>query len=317
MWKVSSDDLLKTGIISVFLFLSMRIIGLLLVFLSTTAFSQTVLNPYGEILEGLPFFNKDVIKQFNVKSIRGHYATKFDMDVIRPNSDAYVYEFDRLGQLVREYKIHMGDTLISSFQYDYKGNITLHRESNKFGYYEKRYSFDDRNRVTKLELRRDKKSHFNKLSFELDESKIVSEESFEYIALEGLNYKKLCYNSSNRVYRIEFYYFNEKGQLIKKESALHNGSGRVEVNYKYSFKGMVEEVVTVGVGSGRHEKTKKFEYDKLGNVLSRKVFRNAKIISEEQFVFFERTGLLKAIISRGAAGNMLTILQFSKYTNFN
>lgn len=276
-----------------------------------------VQNPMGEILEGKPFFNPEMIKKFNVKSIRGHYATKFDMDVIRPNSDAYVYEFDRLGQMVREYKIHMGDTLISTFQYDYKGNITLHRESNKFGFYETRYFFDERNRVVKQEIRKDINAYSNKLSFELDESKIVSEESFEYIPLEGINYKKLCYNGANRVYRIEFYYFNDKGQLLKKESALHNGSGRVEINYVYTKNGEVKEVNTTSVGSGTHQRSKSFEYDSAGNVLSRKIFRNGKIISEEQLVFFERTGLLKAIISRGAAGNMLTILQFSNYQNFN
>lgn len=276
-----------------------------------------VLNPTGEILEGRPFFNPEMIKHYNVKSIRGNYATKFDLDIIRPNSDSYVYEFDRLGQMVREFKIHMGDTLISSFQYDYKGNITLHRESNKFGYYETRYFFDERNRITKLEQRRDKKSQLNKLSFELDESKIVSEESFEFIPLEGLNYKKLCYNSAKRVYRIEFYYFNELGQLVKKESALHNGSSRIVTNYIYSKKGQVEEVNTLGVGSGTHQKSKRFEYDKTGNVLSKKVYRNQKIVSEEQLVFFERTGLLKAIISRGVSGNMLTILKFSQYRNFN
>ncbi len=275
-----------------------------------------VLNPQGDILEGKPFFNPEVVKQFKVKSIRGHYATKFDMDIIRPNADAYVYEFDRLGQMVREYKIHMGDTLISSFQYDYKGNITLHRESNKFGYHETRYFYDDRNRVTRLEIRRDQKEHLNKLSFELDESKIIAEERFEYIPLDGMNYKKLCYNGANRVYRIEFFYFNDKAQLIKKESALHNGSGRVETNYIYTKKGKVETVKSIAVGSGRHEKLKKFEYDQQGNVLSRKIYRSDKIISEEQFVFHEGSGLLKAIISRGSEGNMLTILQFSNYQYF-
>jgi len=288
----------------------------ILFFLPTLVFGQMLVNPKGEVLEDKPFFNIDFIQKNNSKRISGTYSTKFDRDIIRPSNNKYVYEFDRLGQLVRKYKLHSNDTLIATFLYDYKGNISMHRESNKFGFYEKRFKYDDRDRVIQMELRRDKNSSLNKLSFELDISTVVATERFEYIPLEGIDYKKVCYNSADRIYRIEFYYFNSDGFLAKKESALHNGTGRSEVIYFYNEKGQVEEVKTISKQSGTHTSKKIFEYDEYGNLFSRFVYRNDKLMTEEQLVYFEDNQKLKAIISREKATSMMTILKFTAYTVF-
>ena len=277
---------------------------------------QMLLNPKGEVLEDMPFFNPEFIKSHQVKSFRGTYATKFDHDIIRPNNDAFVYEFDRIGQLVRKFKILMGDTLLSIYIYDYKGNVLIHRESNKLGYYEHRYRYDDRNRIVKMELRRDKKSSLDKLSFELDESHTVSTEKYEYIPLEGIDYKKICYNGADRIYRIEFYYFNDKEQLAKVESALHNGTNRKEVNYFYDEAGRIQEVKTISKASKTHQRKKIFTYDENGNVLSRHMYRNEKLLSEEQLVYSDDSHLLKAVITREDQSGMLTILQFKSYRNY-
>ena len=273
-------------------------------------------NPSGEVLGNRPFFNPEFVKNQQIRSIRGNYSTKYDMDVIRPNEDVFVYEFDNLGQLVRQYKIHLKDTLINTYQYDYKGNIVMHRESNKLGYYEYRYKYDDQNRVIEKEVRRDKVYDYNKWSFELDKSAIISTEKFEYIQLTGKDFKKICYNSSNRIYRIEFYYHNLKGLLSKKESAMHNGRGRIEVNYKYNASGLLTEIESTAKKTSPIVTLKTFEYDQKGNVLSKKEFRNNKIFSEDQLVYNEDTKTLRAIISRGQESDKLTILKFDGYRHY-
>lgn len=273
-------------------------------------------NPKGEVLENMPFFNASFVQKHKVKSFRGYYATKYDRDIIRPNEDAFVYEFDRLGQLVRKYKILLGDTLLSTYVYNYKGDILIHRETNKMGYYEYRYRYDANGRMLEMEIRRDKRSSQNKLSFELDEEKVVAVEKYEYIALEGKDYKKICYNAAGRIYRIEFYYFNEKGNLSVVESALHNGSGRKKVHYFYDEGGNLTEVKTISQTSKTHTHQRVFTYDTKGNVLSRHIYRNDELVSEEQLVYFEDTGLLKAIISREGNQPMLTILKFQNYRHF-
>lgn len=275
-----------------------------------------LMNPKGEVLEDMPFFNPDFIRKNKVKSFRGEYATKYDHDVIRPNDDAFAYEFDRLGQLVRKFKILKGDTLLSTYIYDYKGNVLIHRETNKWGYYERRYRYDNQDRVIEMELRRDQDTKMNKLSFELNEQHTIATEKYEYLTLEGLDYKKVCYNSAGRVYRIEFYYFDKEGRLSKLESALHNGSGRSEINYFYNGSGQVEEVKTISKASGTHVNRKLFAYDDDGNVLSRHVYRNEKLINEEQLVYFEDSKLLKAILSRVDEESMITILQFKHYVRY-
>lgn len=275
-----------------------------------------LVNPKGEVLEDMPFFNAAFMRDQNVKSFRGNYSTKFDHDIIRPNDDSFVYEFDKLGQLVRKYKILLNDTLISTYQYDYRGNVVVHREKNKFGYHEHRFKYDDRDRMIEMELRRDKVSNYNKLSFELQEENVVAIERYEYIPLEGIDYKKVCYNGAGRVYRIEFFYFNSDKKLSKVESALHNGTGRKEINYFYNEQGLIEEVKTISKASKKKQiRQKLFTYDEEGNVLSRMIYRNDELISEEQLVYFEDTKLLKAVISR-TEENKLVILQFKSYRRF-
>lgn len=293
------------------------IIPLICLLLPVLSYGQMLLNPKGEVLEDMPFFNAAYIKKYKIKSFRGTYATKYDNDIIRKNQDAFVYEFDKLGQLVRKYKILKGDTLLSTYIYDYRGNVLIHRETNKMGYYEHRYTYDSENRVTKMELRRDIETRQNKLSFELDESMTIAKETYEYIPLEGeKDYKKICYNGVGRVFRIEFYYFNEKGKLAKIESALHNGTNRVEVNYFYDNQGRVEEVKTIANSKKTHVNKKLFTYDEDDNVLSRHLYRNDQLLIEEQLIYFEDTKKLKAVISREANQAMLTILQFSSYRNY-
>ena len=294
----------------------MKLIVAFCIWLPLSAMPQMLSNLTGEVLEDMPFFNAAFIKENKVKSFKGHYSTKYDHDIIRPNNDAYVYEFDRLGQLVRKYKIHLGDTLLSTYIYDYKGNVLIHRESNKLGYYEHRYTYDNRNRVVKMELRREKEENLHKLSFELDESKTVAVEKYEYIPLEGMDYKKVCYNGADRVYRTEFYYFNSQQKLSKVESALYNGSGRTEVNYFYDNEGRLEEVKTISKANHAHITRKVFTYDDYGNTLSRHIYRNDKLITEDQLVYAEGTRLWKAVINRENAGAMLTILEFTNYQKY-
>ena len=287
-----------------------------MIFVSGNAFGQMVLNPSGEVLGNRPFFSAEFVKSHRIRSFRGNYSTKFDMDIIRPNEDAFVYEFDNLGQLTRQFKIHLKDTLINTYQYDYKGNIIMHRESNRLGYYEYRYKYDSKNRVIEEEVRRDKIYDHNKWSFELDKTTIVSTERYEYTELEGEDFKKVCYNSANRIYRIEFYYHDEKGRLSKKESAMHNGRGRIEVNYTYNKLNQLIQIETVAKKSNPIINIKAFEYDDQGNVLSKKEFRNDKILSEDQLVYHEETKELRAVISRGQESNKLTILKFDSYRHY-
>ena len=275
-----------------------------------------LLNPDGEVLENAPFFNPDFIKKHKVKSFRGTYATKFDRDVIRPNEDAFVYEFDKLGQLVRKYKILKADTLLSTYIYDYRGNVIIHRETNKMGYYEYRYSYNKENRLVEKEIRRDNQTTQNKLSFELDEKAMISKEKYEYISLTGKDYKKKCYNSSGRIFKEEFFYFNDEGQLVKIESALKTGMSRTEINYFYDKKGRLEEVKTISKATKTHIKRRLFEYDDKDNVVARFIYRNDKLIMEEQLVYYRETELLQAVISREAEQPMLTILEFKSYRTY-
>jgi len=275
--------------------------------------AQMIVNQNGEVFENKPFFNKDFIRKNGIKFIRGNYSTKFDMDVIRPNDDRFVYEFDKLGQLYRQYKIHLNDTLVSTYQYDYKGNILVHKESNRVGYYEYRYTYDEKSRITSLEVRRDYAAQQNKLSFDLDQTKIVSKETYEYESLEGNDYKLKAYNAAGRIYKVQFFYHNEDGQLIKMESALHNGRSRTKTSYSYNSTGQLISVKELSGKGFSIEEEKLFEYDEKGRLSAKKIYRNKKLQNEDQIVYQDDADKLRAIISRGDEKNKLTILKFDEY----
>lgn len=280
---------------------------------SAISFSQMIVNQNGEVFENKPFFNKDFIQKHNIKFIRGNYSTKLDMDIIRPNDDRFVYEFDKLGQLYRQYKIHMNDTLVSTYQYDYKGNVLVHKESNRVGYYEYRYTYDQQGRITSLETRRDYLAQQNKLSFDLDQSKIIAKETYEYEQLEGIDYKLKAYNGSGRIYKVQYYYHNENGQLTEMESALHNGRSRTKKTYQYNENGQLISVTELSGKGFMSEEEKSFEYDEFGRLSAKKIYRNKKLLKEDQIVYQDNNDKLRAIISRGEAKNKLTILKFDEY----
>lgn len=280
-------------------------------------FSQIIDNTEGKTFGDVPFFNVDFIQRNKVKSIRGYYSTKATLDIIRKSTDFYCYEFNRAGQLVKDYNSQFGDTLVRMYEYDQNGRLSILRKSDKHGFESYHYIYDERGRILSEEYRRDLNKTGDKTNFELDKTYSVSIEKFEYLDLEGLNYKKIYYNTNGKIYMDEFYYFDEHGFLIRQEGRLKMGSGLSDLRFVYDEKGRVIEKILEKKMMGNYTSKWIYEYDEHSNVLAQHYYKNAEYITEHQLVYFQESMLLKAIITRDEATDFMTILQFTEYQYFD
>lgn len=272
---------------------------------------QMVVQPITSIIKDDPVFSSLFVAAHCLKSMKGHYATKFDRDIIRPNDDVYSCAFNQSGQLVKQYKVFLGDTLTNSYHYDYQGNIVLHRQSNAFGFCEHTYTYDDRQRLVKAELREVQTAAD---SLGGDRDSLLSTETYAYVPLREGGYKQLCYNSEGRVYQVVFHRTDERGQLVSK--MIHDGFFSSETHYSYTASGRLAAIESRRGADDYTHRRQQFEYDAGGSVLSKKMYRNGVLTYEEQFVYDSSSGLLKAIISREEAEGKITILEFDDYQLF-
>lgn len=280
------------------------------------AHAQILDNTEGKTFGDVPFFNEDFIRRNKVKTITGFYSTKASLDIIRKSADAYYYEFNKEGQLIKDYRTRFGDTLMSMYEYNAQGQLETLRKSDKNGYYAYHFLYDDRGRILEKEYRRDVNKTGDKVNFVLDKSFIVSVERFEYIDLEGENYKKIYYNTADKVYKEEFFYFDENGYLTKQEGRLKMGSGLTNITYTYDEMGRVTEKLVEKRIMGNYVSKWVYEYDEHSNVLAQHYYKDDKYMTEIQIVYVEETMLLKAFVTREVETEFVTILRFSDYTYF-
>ena len=133
-----------------------------------TATAQMIDNTEGQTFGEVPFFHVDFIQRNKVKSIRGYYSTKATLDVIHRTKDFYGYEFNRAGQLIKDYRTQFGDTLVRIYEYDENGQLAVLRKSDKQGFESYHYLYDDRGRILSEEYRRDLSKERVKTNFILD-----------------------------------------------------------------------------------------------------------------------------------------------------
>jgi len=289
---------------------------LLLIQFLGNANAQMLENREGQSFGDKPNFVEDYVRRYRIQYIKGNFSTKAPMDIIRPNNDVYLYKFNELGELTLEYRTQLGDTLVTIYVYDERGNIIIRRKSDRYGFHSYHYRYDDLNRIIYTEYRHDKNIGQNNLTFEPDQTLIVSAETFEYINLENKDYKKLYLNESGTIYKEEFFYFDEKKRLIQQEGILKTGSGRTNVTYTYNEDGRLLEKKTENYVMGTTTSKYAYEYDALGNIMALKYYRNGEYITEHQLMYFPDTYLLQGIISRDHATNIMTILSLKDYVYF-
>jgi hypothetical protein len=279
--------------------------------------AQMLDNIEGKTFGDVPFFNEDFVQRNKIKSIKGYYSTKATLDIIRKSKDVYFYQFNDRGQLIQDYRTQYGDTLISMYAYNEDGQLNVLRKSDNDGFHSYHYAYDERGRILEQEYRRD----FNKIGdlakFELDKSFSISIEKFEYIEMEGLDYKKIYYNTASRVYQEEFFYYDDNGYLMLQEARMKMGASYANTSYVYDELGRVKEKIIEKRVTSVFTTRWVYEYDAHSNVLAQHYYKREVYLSESQIVYSADNLLIEAIITRDVETNLVTILKLSDYKFFD
>lgn len=285
-----------------------------MILIQTLSHGQMLQNTEVNVFDGRPEFSTAFMRAQNIKTISGTFSTKATMDVIRETKEFTYFKFNRYGELTFEYKTLLGDTLFILYVWDERSNLIIKRSADRYGYSSYHYRYDDKNRLIYSELRTSSYAGEDRMTHIPDEEKKVSYEKFEYIDLDAKSYKKLYLNNSGLTYKEEFFYFNDTGQLLEQTGYQKSGPGKTSHLFKYDEKGRLIEKKYENSVTSTFSDRYEYEYDATGNIFAMKYFENEIYKTEFQYVYDSDSPLLKAIIMRDVATQVMTIIKYDTYT---
>ena len=287
--------------------------------MSIPLYGQLLNNKLGEAFTDKPFFNERIVAQNQIESITGKFILKKMGDVMRETRLKRAYYFDENGRLIKRIETTQAkegqDTLITFFEYDPRGNLTVMRRKDQYGYYATYYDYDSLNRVIREEHKRNLNKAKEPFAFELGDEFIVSYETSSYENYDGQE-KRTVFNSYGVPYRDEITYTNEYGQITEVVDRLRRTSGINQKRYIYNDKGLLDTLLIISNQSGRQERLYTFEYDEYNNLIAKQYFKNGDHQTEYQLLYDNKTGLMNYILTREVATNYITILKLDQY-NFH
>ena len=272
------------------------------------------------LFSDLPFFNTEFIKSNSIKSITGSISSKKVRDIIRASGLDYHYKFDEEGSLQRQLSSHFSeglkDSTITSYQYDIKGNISLKRKSDSYGYYSYHYVYDSQDKIISQTYCREENKFDAKDKFELKKEYIIVKDSFSYHSHSDNQTKKIFYNGYGKKFKEQTNYYDEHGYLIEEYTKFVIGSSKKKLTYEYDENGrLFKKHIYANIAQDK-KTTEIYSYDEVGNVLSIKYFNADKHTSTKQFLYDKKTMLLTALIIQDILTEFVRIIKYN-YTFFD
>lgn len=268
-----------------------------------------------------PFFNAKFISNNKVKSITGSRSSKKVKDIIRSKGLDFYYEFNKDGLLTKQIATFLGqankkDTNIITYHYGGNNRLDYVRKSDSYGYFSYHYKYDEINNIVNQTYCRDENMCDYKADFYIRNQYIINTDSFSYERLSNTQLKKLYYNSYNKVYKEEFYYYNELGNLIEEYSRYIIGNKKSKITYEYDEKGRINKVVSIQNIDKGEKLSEVYYYDDLDNILEIKVYLNDKYKTSKQYLYDKKTMLLTAQLIQEVETEFVQIIQY-QYTFYN
>jgi hypothetical protein len=295
------------------------LLHVLLIVISLECTAQMLNNKLGEAFTDQPFFNEDIIRRNGIQSISGRFTTKKVGDVMRNTDLERKYYFDRQGKLIKMHETVQApsgkDTVVTYWEYDSRGNVTVIRKADQYGFYATHFDYDDKNRVIREEFRRNLNQNKNRIGFQLGEEFVVSYETSRYENYDRQE-KRIFINSYDYPYKEEITYFDEEGIIIERMDRLKRTSGIKQTRYTYNEKGLLDSLIISSNQTGLQERVYTYEYDNYGNILSKQYYNNGTHQTDYQIIYHRETSLVNYILTREVITNFITVLKLSNYTFF-
>jgi hypothetical protein len=277
----------------------------------STFFSQVIDNQLGNGFDQFPNFNSHYLKQKRIKSIKVSNFTKKTGDIMRESSKKTILNFDLLGKLSSKIEISSSNGYIDSskseFVYTAKGWLAKEKKQIGKDWKVTNYKYDTTGQVVKEEYRLEK-TLFTEHGYSIQDS-LLDFETSRYKQYNNQR-KRIVYNSYGNPYLDYIYYYNTKNQIIEIGKKLKMTSEINETKLFYNDKNQIDSLVFYSSLTPNETESVYFLYDKLGNIIDKKLYINKKLIYKIEFVYNEKTGMLSSILKQEIANNFLTIIRF-------
>jgi len=269
----------------------------------------------GEFVVEEPHFHKEFIARNRIHHIEGFLATKKEMEPIRRKSEHYHYEFDISGEMVLQMNM-LGipgsgkDTSLVRYEYDSTGSLTTKRRNDPHGFFSYHYTYDEKGQQIESAYERDENLGPTRYEFVQGESYSITSEEFSYKDLGNGVIEKSFFNSYGDPFKKERWKYDELGYLSEVTSHFLISNRRSKVSYTYDEMGRTKERITINdLGRGDTERLE-YEYDEVGQLLSKKIFRNEEQIKLIEFLYDKKTMLLDAELTKVIDNNFIRIVQY-------
>ena len=266
------------------------------------------------LFDDLPFFNRDFIKSNKIKAITGSISSKKVRDIIRSNGLDYHYEFNDDGtllmQLASNYSNGLKDSSSISYCYNTKGNISIKRKSDSYGYYSHHYKYDSSDNIILQTYCRDENRYECKNKFELKNEFLIVTDSFSYHKFDNTKTKKIFYNAYGKIFKEQTNQYNEHAYLIEEYTKFIIGNNKKKLTYEYDEKGRVFKKNNFSNIAENKKTTEVYSYDEIGNVLAIKFIDNGTHSSTKQFLYDKKTMLLTAMIIQDIKTEFVRIIKY-------
>jgi hypothetical protein len=254
-------------------------------------------------------FNEDFMKLNGIKSIKATNTTKSDGEPLKMGKEYYFWQFDTEGRVIGEsktlvnVKTNMVDTLHFIMRYNRNQRLTYRTErvGKRIKSFHYKYNSDGEL------LQTDMKERWN---FSQRPDFINSVDSFSYQTITDTSYIKLTYNGDGASYREQLYVCDTENRIVERNGRYLRGDIRTKMVFDYDLKGnLKEKVIYYDIHNDLSEKYKLF-YDSLGNISKLKSYKNNENKKIIDYIYFEDSILLKAIINQDVSSHDLNILKF-------
>ena len=292
--------------------------------------------------DNIPNFNFQEIKKLKIKTIVFDLVDKKDFQIAEDKDLSRHYEFDEQGRLKRSYytvisriiqkevqsapiykhkrKISAGgitfknvyefDTLSCVFLYDKNSNLTCKRAKDGNFYSATYYWYDSINKMSQTRVLSCKETNASqdKSVFVLGTQQILFDERYKYIVSSAHQYKKLCFNDENRVYKEIITDLNANRQVLQHNESFVTTWINQVTKFTYNQKNQLVEKTYTSNASGTIELKETYEY-KNELLDTEKHYKNGVLLSETGYVYDAGTNILNSYVTRDPISKSLQIVK--------
>ncbi len=279
-------------------------------------FAQLIIpNAYTAFSNQLPLHIQFIQSQ-KIKSISCQIIDKKDLQIAENKGLKMFFEFNSNGLLTKYYytsiqkiiekeyhsapiykrhrKISNGhrytkneyiyDTIITTYFYN-EFNLLQLKRYNDGNYYESYYL--DYFKDGQLEKeRRYKETNVSEIKsvFKLGEQTLISEESYRYLPISKVQFKKTCLNNENRSFKEIIYNLNDSSQILSINEQ-YTASWIIEnKNFDYNKKGQLIKATYNSNSNDNINLIETYEYDMNDCLLTEKHYKNNELIREISYI---------------------------------